>query len=196
MTDGNDEIKKALVNIRELPIIQIVSGDITQIDADCIITPINSQKNWDGGIDRTIYTVAREMYHNQIRKTHLENLFSIVVHGNRKTHRGKFDHVVFVVDDLRSKAREVINRGLETANEAGFVTVLIPAIRTGMFLGIIERTPDEIANEYILGILRFLRNNRNSGIKNIKLVIFRNEQFKAILENKIASVIKNMSDKH
>lgn len=195
MRNESDEINKILVSIRELPTIQIVSGDITKIDADCIITPINSRKNWDGAIDNAIYAVAGEMYHDQIRKTHLENLFSAVVLGSRKTHRGKFDHVVFVVDDLRSKAREVINRGLETANEAGFETVLIPAIRTGVFLGIIERTPDEIANEYILGILKFLRSNRNSGIKDIKLVIFRNEQFKAILDNKIASVIKNMSDK-
>ncbi|MFA6097033.1 MAG: macro domain-containing protein [Candidatus Paceibacterota bacterium] len=195
MRDENDEINKALVNVRKLPTIQIVSGDITQIDADCIITPINSQKNWHGGIDRAIYAIAGEMYHDQIRKTHLENLFSAAVLGNRKTHRGKFDHVVFVVDDLRSRAREVINRGLETADEAGFETILIPAIRTGVFLGIIERTPDEIANEYILGILKFLRSNRNSGIKSIKLVIFRNEQFKTILEDKITSVIKNMSDK-
>jgi O-acetyl-ADP-ribose deacetylase (regulator of RNase III) len=195
LKDESDEINKALTSVRELPTIQIVSGDITKIDADCIITPINSQKNWDGGIDRAIYAVAGEMYHDQIRKTHLENLFSAVVLGSRKTHRGKFDHVVFVVDDLRLKAREVINKGLETANGAGFEAVLIPAIRTGVFLGIIERTPDEIANEYILGILRFLRNNRDSGIRNIKLVIFRNEQFKTLLENKIASVIKNMSDK-
>jgi len=193
--DESNEISKALVNVRKLPTIQIVSGDITKIDADCIITPINSRKNWDGGIDRAIYAVAGEMYHDQIRKTHLENLFSAVVLGNRKTHRGKFDHVVFVVDDLRSKAREVINKGLEAANEAGFETVLIPAIRTGVFLGIIEKTPDEIASEYILGTLRFLRNNRNSRIRNIKLVIFRNEQFKAILDSKIASIIKSISDK-
>ena len=76
MGDESNEISKALVNVRKLPTIQIVSGDITKIDADCIITPINSRKNWDGGIDRAIYAVAGEMYHDQIRKTHLENLFS------------------------------------------------------------------------------------------------------------------------
>jgi len=41
----------------------VVQGDITKITADAIVTPINSEGCWEGGIDFAIQRAAGDFYH-------------------------------------------------------------------------------------------------------------------------------------
>lgn len=160
-------------------------GDITMIKADAIITPINSEGCWLGGIDRAIYGAAGQFYHNQARGKELHNLQTVVAAGHRNHHEGGFNNVVFVIDDLRASLRYVISEGLEAADDAGYKTVLIPAMRTGVMLGVVEGCIEQVVHEYIHGIKRYITRMASIGnkpnIQGIAFVIYKNPQLEDIL---------------
>ena len=79
----------------------VSEGDITQMSADALVTAINSDGEWFGCIDGAIDRVAGSFYHAQARSAMpLHDLQTIVAKGNRGNHKGKFDTVIFVVDDF------------------------------------------------------------------------------------------------
>ena len=155
--------------------IYTIEGDITQIPADAIITAINSQGLWFGGIDNAIQRVAGVMYHNQAaRASPLENLQTIVAHGTEK-HRGKFKDVVFVVDDLISQLNEVIYTGLESASNENYKQILVPTIRLGVMAGAREKTQDEALKKISLGVRNFLSDHSSkTKLEDIKFVVYNN----------------------
>jgi len=172
--------------------ISITSGDITMEDSDALITAINSSGMWFGGIDGAIQRVAGYQYHKQATTMELNDLDVVVARGDRNNHNGHFDNVVFIVDDLKSELRQVIFRGLDASDEAGFKVVTIPAIRTGVMLGVVERSLKEVVNEWIYGIKKYVLHTttskrRNQRIKEIKFVIYNNpmleDMLKRALEN-------------
>jgi len=163
-----------------------ISGDITMIDSDAIITAINSGGLWFGGIDGAIRRVAGNMYHSQAMEKKLIDLKVIVARGDHNNHKGKFDNVVFVVDDLRSELRGVIARGIEEADNAGFKKVTIPAIRTGVMLEAVEKSLEQVVNEYMKGIMRYVGRKRVikkqvPGIQTITFVTYNNPELEEIM---------------
>lgn len=177
--NSNNKLKKFDIRIAR------ISGDITMVNADAIITAINSGRLWFGGIDGAIQRVAGNFYHAQVAKEELSDGKVVVAKGDHNNHKGKFDNVVFVVDDLRSELRGVIARGLEEADVAGFKNVSIPAIRTGVMLGVVEKSLEQAVNEWIMGIKRYVgRNNvkgRIPGIQAIAFVTYNNPELEEIL---------------
>ncbi len=166
--------------------IVVMHGDITMVKADALITAINSSRRWLGGIDGAIQGVAGNYYHAQASaKRALYNLQTIVARGHRNHHNGGFDNVVFVVDDLQSPLRNVISEGLEAADADGMETVLIPAIRTGVMLGVREGCLEQVVFEYIHGIEQYIIRTASIGdkpnIKAIAFVIYKNQQLEDIL---------------
>ena len=96
----------------------VVLGDITQIPTDAIMTAINSGGLWFGGIDGAIQRVAGNHYHAQAAEAMpLSDLQTVVARGNASKHMGKFNDVVFVVDDLESSLDKVVYTGLEAAHQ-------------------------------------------------------------------------------
>lgn len=166
-----------------------ISGDITKIDSDAIITAINSGRLWFGGIDGAIQRVAGNIYHDQTMNEELINLKVIVARGDHNNHKGKFDNVVFVVDDLKSELRGVIARGLEEADAAGFKKVTIPAIRTGVMLGAVEKSLEQVVDEYMKGIKRYVGRKRAKGqvpgIQAIAFVTYNNPELEDIMHRVI-----------
>lgn len=166
-----------------------ISGDITKIDSDAIITAINSGRLWFGGIDGAIQRVAGNIYHDQAMNEELINLKVIVARGDHNNHKGKFDNVVFVVDDLKSELRGVIARGLEEADAAGFKKVTIPAIRTGVMLGAVEKSLEQVVDEYMKGIKRYVGRKRAKGqvpgIQAIAFVTYNNPELEDIMHRVI-----------
>jgi O-acetyl-ADP-ribose deacetylase (regulator of RNase III) len=149
--------------------VEILGGDIRPVEADALITAINSGKMWFGGIDGAIQSVAGNMFHEQAAREQLSNLKTVVARGGK--HRGGFKNVVFVVDDLKSPLRLVIMAGLAAADNAGFATVSIPGIRLGVMLGIVEKTLEEAYAEMNAGVLQYLESNENRNIRHIKFVL-------------------------
>jgi len=179
-----NELNKNMVDKGDIRIVRI-SGDITRVDSDAIITAINSGRLWFGGIDGAIQRVAGNIYHNQAMNEELINLKVIVARGDHNNHKGKFDNVVFVVDDLKSELRGVIARGLEEADAAGFKKVTIPAIRTGVMLGAVEKSLEQVVDEYMKGIKRYVGRKRAKGqvpgIQAIAFVTYNNPELEGIM---------------
>lgn len=162
-----------------------ISGDITMVNADAMITAINSGGLWFGGIDGAIQQVAGNFYHAQAAKEELNDMKVVVARGDHNNHKGKFDNVVFVVDDLRSELRNVIARGLEEADAAGFKSVSIPAIRTGVMLGVVEKSVEKVVDEWIMGVKRYISRTKVRGnipgIQAIAFVTYNNPKLEEIL---------------
>jgi len=157
----------------------VVGGDITQIPTDAIMTAINSEGIWFGGINGTdgaIRRVAGNHYHAQAgAKMPLSDLQTIVAKGGTKYHQGKFNDVVFVVDDLQSSLEQVIYKGLETANQEGYYKLLLPAIRMGVMAGIVEKTSEEVILRIKNGIDAFMsKYGKSTQLEDITFVIYGN----------------------
>lgn len=125
--------------------VKVGMGDITQVDCNAIVTLVNSEGAWYGGVDRAIYHAAGDYYHNQVRSAldavGLKHGNVIVAHGN-KGPRNHFDHVIFVVDDIEGPVGDLLTLALEKAKERGFKKICIPALRTGVAMGIYKDEPN------------------------------------------------------
>ena len=152
----------------------LVQGDITQIPTDAIMTAINSGGMWYGGIDGAIQRVAGNQYHSQAAQAMpLSDLQTVIARGNASKHKGKFNDVVFVVDDLRSSLDKVVYTGLEAAHQKGYGQLLIPAIRMGVMAGAVEKTPGETIVKLGQGIKRFMQEyGKQTKLENLTFVVY------------------------
>lgn len=153
----------------------LMEGSITQIPTDAIMTVTNSySKMYEGRIDKAIREVAGNHYHEQVWSvTPLSDLQTIVAKGDASKHKGKFDDVVFVVDDWHSPLDNVVYAGLEAALQEGYDRLLIPAIRTGAASDMVEKTPEEKISRLGLGIINFMLDHRKrTELKNLVFVVY------------------------
>lgn len=153
--------------------IQVVSGgDIRTEEADALIAAVNSKGRWTGGIDRAIQSVAGNMYHQQAAAAlPLHHCQTVVARGSRSQHRGAFDNVVFVIDDLQSPLRQVVRAGLQAADSAGMHTVTIPGIRLGVMIGVLEKSMAEVYEETEAGITGYFRHHSSTNLRHVKYVL-------------------------
>ena len=126
------------------------------------------------GVDGAIKRSAGEQYHSQASAAGpLRDLQTIVAKGNSKDHRGEFDDVVFVVDNLRASLDKIVYNGLEASHEEGHSKILIPSIRMGVMAGVVEKTPTEAVNKLGSGIAAFMKEyGSKTQLKNITFVIY------------------------
>ena len=152
----------------------VVQGDITRVPASAIMTTINSEGRWFGGIDRAIQRVAGNHYHNLAAEAApLKNLQTVIAKGNRHAHKGQFDDVVFVVDDLKSSLDKVVYTGLEASHRAGHSKILVPTIRMGVMAGVVEKTPEEAVRKLGQGISDFMKSyGQSTKLENITFVVY------------------------
>jgi len=170
--------------------LSVVSGDITQISVDGLITAINSGGMWAGGIDGVIGRVAGGQFHVQARELMpLRDGQTIVATGGT-LNRGRFRNVVFVVDDLLQKLSEIIYKGLCAASDAGFKSVSLPTIRMGVMLGVVEKTTNEAVGEMALGVFRFIQDRPNTSIEIITFVVYNDASTKSALERILFTACK------
>jgi O-acetyl-ADP-ribose deacetylase (regulator of RNase III) len=164
----------------------VVSGDIARIKADALITAINSDGEWFGGIDGVIIRSAGNLFHSQATKAMpLADGQVVVARSNGHAHDGAFTNVVFVVDDLERPLREVVYNGLKAASDAGFKSVSLPTIRMGVMLEIVEKSVNEAVAEMAKGIQKFLAAESNM-LKNITFVVYNDPKTKALLQKALA----------
>ena len=151
--------------------ISVREGDIAAVSADVMITAINSGGAWFGGIDQLIQNYAGSQYHAAAKaKMPLEDGQTVVAR-QKTSHKGAWGDVLFVVDDLRLPLNQLVERALTAADQAGYETVSMPAIRTGVMLGVKEKTAAEAATLLMDGVRR--HRERGTGIKEVTIVVFR-----------------------
>lgn len=163
----------------------VVSGDISRVPADAIITAINSSGMWYGGIDGVIKRAAGESFHSQAAAMGSLAHGQTIVAKGRPANKAAFRNVVFVVDDLRGKLREIVFSGLAAAHDAGFGSVSLPTIRMGVMLGVVEKNATEAVAEMMHGIGNFREKYPNTGLQEITIVVFNDPDLLGIIENQM-----------
>jgi O-acetyl-ADP-ribose deacetylase (regulator of RNase III) len=138
----------------------LMKGDITRTaSVDAIVTLINSEGAWFGGVDGAIQRVAGGQYHAQagavLNSKGLRNGQTVVAKGNRGNHRGSFDDVIFVVDDLKSPLGELVYTACKVAKREGYGSIALPLMRTGVMLGAVEPDVKAVVKEMRKGFDRF-----------------------------------------
>ncbi len=152
-----------------------VPGDIGKVQADALITPINSEGMWWGALDGVIQRNAGMQFHAQAAAAMPLADGQVVLAAKTAAHRGAFDNVVFVVDDLRKPLRDVVFNGLQAAEKAGYQSVSLPALRTGVMAGKVEKTVQQTVDEMAAGVKSFMATGPKS-LKDIKFVVYNNDE--------------------
>jgi O-acetyl-ADP-ribose deacetylase (regulator of RNase III) len=167
------ETKGADKALSSLPNVEILSGDISRMKADALITPVNSGGMWFGALDGVIQRAGGNQFHKQAMAAMPLVDGQTVVAQKLVEHKGAFGPVVFVVDDLQKPLRDVVSAGLKAADEAGFKSVSLPAMRTGVMMGVVEKTAQATVDEMAAGVRAFAEAGPKS-IKNIKFGVYNN----------------------
>lgn len=102
-------------------------------------------------------------------------------------HTGQFQDVIFVVDRPSGPLRKVISSALQAAGEAGYHKVSLPAIRTNVMLGVVEKDAREAVGELLTGITEYFHDNPDSSLNHIIFVIFDgNSEVMKLLQSNLA----------
>ena len=158
--------------------VQVIAGDIAKIPSDTMITAINSSGMWFGGIDRVIQKVAGRHFHDQADASMpLFDGQTILAYGNGTS---QFQNVIFVVDDLQQPLGNIVFNGLLAASNAGFASVTLPAIRTGVMLGRFERTKQAAVFAIGEGVRRFIQ---SGGDLDITFVVYSDRETQDLLSS-------------
>ena len=159
--------------------VYVTQGDITRTPADAIVAAVSSAAPWSGGVDSAIMEIAGGHYHNQLESgiPLSKDLQTIVAKGNRLTHAGEFDDVVFVVDDFLSPLNEVVYAGVEAANNQGYKNILLPALWEGVVFRGVEKTPEEAVRRISRGISKFFdKYSGDTKLENLGFVVYNNQR--------------------
>lgn len=138
--------------------VNIISGDVTQTAevVDAIATLVNSEGMWFGGIDRAIQGRCGSHYYSHLA-TQLGQLSDgqvYIVKGESHTNFS-FKDIIFVIDDLTLSLKTLVFNTLCAAQETGYKRIAIPAMRTGIMAGIVEKTPIETVSAIKDGVTSF-----------------------------------------
>lgn len=161
--------------------VAVRSGDIGAVEADALITAINSSRAGFGGIDGVIMRRSGTHFHAHAAKRHLEDGDAFLVAGPPAP--GSFRHVVFVVDDLKRPLAHIVLAGLQVATHAKCKTVSMPAIRMGVMRGMFERSDAVAAAELAFGIREFTRNP--GSVKELNVVVYQDPAVFAFLSESL-----------
>ncbi len=160
--------------------VQVIAGDIAKIPSHAIITAINSGGAWYGGIDGVLKRAAGDHFHAQASAAMpLEDGMTVVARGGNVTSL-PFQNVVFIIDDLQQPLGNIVFNGLLAASNAGFASVTLPAIRTGVMLGRFERTKQAAVFAIGEGVRRFIR---SGGDLDITFVVYSDRETQDLLSS-------------
>jgi O-acetyl-ADP-ribose deacetylase (regulator of RNase III) len=163
--------------------VNVVDGDITQIKADALITAINSGGMWWGGIDGAIQRVSGNMFHQQAAAQMPLHDGEVVFASANLLHNGRFDNVVFVIDELQRPVNELVQVALKEAEVRSLATVSIPTLRTGVMAGAYE-SREEALGGLVIAIGEFIRTNP-SKVREINVVVYNSSVDKKFLTDKL-----------
>jgi O-acetyl-ADP-ribose deacetylase len=169
---------------RKMTTATVVAGDVTKVRADALITAINSGGMWFGGIDGAIQRCANNMFHAQAAAARLQDGATVFAQATSR-HSGAFRDVLFVVDDLRRPLSQIVRLALDEAERQRLTSVTLPAIRTGVMAGVVERTAQEAVTQLGIGVRGFIDTNPRH-VKTITFVVYNDPASVAGLRTSLA----------
>lgn len=163
----------AALSLGVLMEINIIDGDIASVQADALLTAINSGGMWFGGIDGVISRIAGSQYHAQaLDALRIDQNIGAIVATRRTPHNGLFRDIVFTIDDLDLPLRTVILCGLQVAEQHGCRTITMPAIRLGVMRNV-GGSVEEKVQETIATLREFAVTSK---LQTVSVVIFNDRQ--------------------
>lgn len=177
--------------------VKVFEGDIAQVESDALVTAVNSEGAWYGGIDGVIQRAAGSWFHLQAKDVMTgDPSFSslhkqgktILARGSSERNRGRFRNVVFVIDDLEGPLSQVVQNGLKTASDAGFTSVSLPTIRMGVMLGAVEKSVEEAVGQMREGVVAFMRDNPNTKLSSITFVVYDDPATADLLREELLTI--------
>lgn len=161
--------------------VNVVDGDITQIEADALITAINSGGMWFGGLDGAIQRSSGSMFHAQAQAAMPLTDGQVVYAPEQGSHNGKYGAVLFIVDDLQKPLYDLITIALGAAANHEFMSVNIPTIRTGVMAGAYEPRSQALS-DLARAINDFVEKHPNK-LDEINIVVYSNESDRMFLRS-------------
>ena len=160
--------------------VTVVNGDITQIKADALIAAINPRGMWSGGIDDAIQRVSDNMLHNQAAEKMPLKDGQVVFAPATLPYNGRFDNVIFVVDELQRPVEQLVKAALDEAEARSLATISIPTLRTGVVASAYETHGETLAG-LVIAIIKFVSTNP-SHVQEINIIVYNNDVDKRVLE--------------
>jgi len=112
----------------------------------------------------------------------------LLLRVNRNEHKGLFDDVIFVVDDLQSPLDKVLYQGLERAHNESYPKILVPTIRMGVMAGVRE-SPEEAVQKMGEGLQRFIDTYANkTKLEDVTFVVYNDRQTQERLTNGLSNL--------
>ncbi len=168
--------------------VYVKDGDVTKAaKVDALVTLINSGGMWFGGVDGAIKRLARGHYHTQAAAVQLSDGNVVLAKKGTYQHSGSFTDVIFVVDDLRKPLGNLVYSALNAAKDAGYKTLALPLMRTGVMLGAVEPDVRAVVEQMKLGMDKFIA--LNNGDLEITIVVYNDPQSSALLRNLLADLM-------
>lgn len=158
---------------RTAPTVSVQMGDITRVPADGLITGVNSEGMWAGGVDGAIGRAGGGQFHQQAQSLIGGQTGQVKIATTQQAHQGAFKNVVFVVDDLNKPLYDVLTAGLEAADKAGMQSLSIPAMRLGVMKNVGGTEAEKIA-DMARAVRDFSAKSQN--VKDIKFVIYGDQE--------------------
>jgi O-acetyl-ADP-ribose deacetylase (regulator of RNase III) len=125
--------------------IQVLDGDITKFDCDALETLVNSGGLWFGGVDGAIRRSAGGHFHSELASNAPLHDGQVIHVDNEFQRIGSFDGVIFVVDDLKQPLSSLLAPLREYLPESDLRNIALPIMRSGVMLGKVEKTAEEVA---------------------------------------------------
>ena len=126
--------------------LELVEGDITDLDVEAIVNAANENLVLGGGVAGTIKRRGGPSVQEECRRIGSTGVGTAVITGAGKM---KFRHVIHAVGpkmgegDEDRKLSAAVRSSLALADRHGLKSVAIPAISTGNYGFPVERIPDE-----------------------------------------------------
>ena len=165
-------------------IIEVVKGDITEIDADAIVNPANSLLIMGGGVAGAIKRKGGIEIEIEARKHAPCPVGKAVITSGGKLRARYVIHSPTMEEPAmptnEEKVRKAIEAALIAAEENNIATVAFP----GMGTGVGGLSPEKCADAFIDAIRSLIRKNQLKSIKKIILVAFTDDLYSAFLRVK------------
>jgi hypothetical protein len=142
--------------------VKVLSGNITQVKADALITTIRPDGSLIDLIDDELKENTEHVFHDMVAGMSLRNLEAVTISAPRR-HHGEFEHVIFVPHTPQVELHKVVMAGLCEAEVRRINSVVLPVIRNGL-----EVRPND-ARDTVLAIATFVE-SRPSFVGIISIV--------------------------
>ncbi|MBI4349236.1 MAG: hypothetical protein HY553_20530 [Elusimicrobia bacterium] len=162
--------------------VSVSGGDIAGKAADALLSAVQPSGLCEGGINallrRSVPGIGEKI---EAAKPLVDGRAFVTPAGGD----AGFANVVLVTDAMRLPLRRIVEGALRAADEAGFTSVSLPALRTGWNFGFIEASYEEIVAETLRGVRLFEDGGRKS-LEAISLVVHNNPRLQSLFEAAVA----------